>query len=389
MEQIQKLQQVENELVNSILQVENFTFDGKEQTITYPPKSNVNYTTRLLKVFGMHGGVCSFEPDAFCDCRDVLQYANLLYILDEINMYLLTNPNIFPLITQKVILTDQSNISDYCSVQLFKEDNPFNNKFILEKEIQMVDFQNEDVIDFLATIYCDVLQKYDFFENLTSYFIASFLKQIIKFSSDDILLLYDIPVIADLVENEIPTYFTLFFVKQLYQYQFLSIPVECEVIKKNNKTILISKPSLSLDKYQTDDNQKDTKNNDLIDVMDLQILPEKIVLQLQQKNPFISETFDFLQIRSNKNYILIYQDMTNKNKLHSLSIQKQNSERYVMINIKKLRILKFDQTSNFIFHLIVYSFGFILFVLLLTKLFKRTKHKSSMSNDGSSNSSGN
>jgi len=375
MEQIQKLQQVENELLNSILQVENFTFDGNEQTITYPPNSNVNYTTRLLKVFGMHGGVCSFEPDAFCDCRDALQYANVLYILDEINIYLLTNPNIFPLITQKVILTDQANISDYCSMELFKEDNPFSDKFILEKEIQMVDFQNEDVIDFLATIYCDVLQKYNFFENLTSYFIASFLKQIIKFSSDNILLLYNIPVIADLVDNEIPPYFTLFFVKQLYQYQFLTIPVECELMKKT-KTIVISKPSFSSDKYQTDD-ENNTNSNDLIDEMYLQILPETIVLQLQQKNPFISETFDFLQLRPNKNYILIYEDMMNNNKMHSLSIQQQNNERYVMINIKKLRIVKFDQTSNFIFHFILYFLIFIASVYFLTKLFTRTKPVSS------------
>ena len=85
--------------------------------------NNLDYTNILLKLFDIDKHVS--EPEASCDCKDILDYSNMFYILYNINSYVLNKKD--PII-QNVLFTDQKDVFDYM-FESFKTEN-FESKYI-------------------------------------------------------------------------------------------------------------------------------------------------------------------------------------------------------------------------------------------------------------------
>lgn len=342
--------------LEKIIKIDDYSLEDNK--IVYKDEK-IDYLSRVSMLFQIINS-CSFEPDALCDCRDFIEYTNILYTLDKINLYLFNNNNsIFELKEQNVLYTDQTNIFDYSSIDTFKQDN-FQSKFVLEKKVEVVDFQNEKNIDFIALIYFHFIFKNNY-SNLTSYFIASFLKQIIKYK-DNNLIIYDIPVIYDLTENEFPFYFSLFFMKKLYQFNFITVPIHCYFASSSN-----DQSKRTIKNYHTENNTLDIQNienifnlKENIKILcknDFQLLSDFFLLY-----PSLKKNYKIYLLKPKTKYYIIYQNLLT-NKLHSFKLSSMNSsESYLVINIQNFRIFYFDKRINYVIEIVS---SIILLILLI------------------------
>lgn len=239
--------------VEKKVRVDNFKFNVQqnemETSLTYPP-STINYIPILLQIFEVQEK-CSFETKANkCDCKDILEYAKMMHIIIQINNFLFQNSDYMTLQEQNVLVVESSDILYSCSVEQYKSNFPFEKIYHEEKNVQFVDLKNKTNIDILSTIYFDILSDHAYLPNLTSYFISSFLEQIVKYNSDT-LLLYELSL--ELPESAtISHYFSIFFMKQLYLYYFIFNDNSCTVME--NEYIESELSSSKTTKFQVEEN---------------------------------------------------------------------------------------------------------------------------------------
>lgn len=346
------------EELENIIEPQSFTFINNE--IKYS-SNNLDYTNILLKLFDIDK-TCSFEPDASCDCKDILEYSNMFYILYNINSYVLNKKD--PII-QNVLFTDQKDVFDYMSLESFKTEN-FESKYILEKEFEMIDLQNYQNLNMLANTYLYFLNQSNYLLPFSKNEVLSFLNNIIHFF-DNTLILSDLPIIENITDDIIlPVQFSIYIMKQMHLAGFISFTNHC---LPENKFFVDKTLPISYEMETPIVNLSPERQFNIIS--EIKIVCKKDLLLLQkyfQNYPDIEKKYKVFPILPHTKYILLYQDMI-QNKTKSLELKSNSVEiNYLIVNLQNFRIFKFDKLSYFNKEII---FAMILFTLIIIFLFRR------------------
>jgi len=340
--------------LKNIIAPESFTFINNE--IKYS-SNDLDYINILLKIFDIDK-TCSFEPEADCDCKDILDYSNMFYILYHINKYVLDKKD--P-IMQKVLFTDQKNVFDYMSLESFKTEN-FESKYILQKEFEMISLQDEDNLNMLTTTYLYFLNKSNYLLHTSKNELLSFLNNIIHFF-DNTLILSDLPIIENITDDIIlPVYFSIYIMKQMHLSGFISFKNHC---LPQNKLFVDKTLPIFYEMETPKINVGPERQFNIIS--EIQILCKKDLLLLQkyfETYPEIEKKYKVFPILPHTKYILLYQDLI-KNKMKSLQLKSNSIEiNYLIVNLQNFRIFKFDKLS-YITKEIIFSLILITLVIIL------------------------
>lgn len=344
--------------LENIIKPESFTFINNE--IKYS-LNDLDYTNILLKIFDIDK-TCSFQPEAYCDCKDILDYSNMFYILYHINKYVLNKKDTM---MQKVLLTDQKNVFDYMSLESFNMDN-FESKYILEKEFEMIDLKDEENLKMLSITYLYFLNKSNYLLHISKNQLLSFLNYIINFF-ENTLILSDLPIIVNITDDIIlPVYFSIYIMKQMHLSGYISFTNHC--LPENKFFVEKSSPMFYEIELPIINVNPERKLNI---ISQIQIICKKDLLILQnyfQNYPNIEKKYKIFPILPHTKYILLYQDLI-QNKMKSLELKSNSVEiNYLIVNLQNFRIFKFDKLSYITKEMII---AIILFSLIIIFLFRR------------------